>query len=78
MGLSKKIMNNLQIDKGCKFALECDWICKIPQNVLNLIFLSKHRWYFRKNFLTFWKIARASKVAEEWDWKSKKSQNVQS
>ena len=78
MALSKKIMNILQIAEGCKFAGECDWICKISKNIRNLVFLSKYRWYFRKNFLTFWKIARASKVAEECDWKSKNSQKVQS
>ena len=32
---------------------------------------------FDKN-LAFWKIARASKVAEECDWKSKNTQNVHS
>ena len=62
MGLSKKIMNNLQFDKGCKFALESDWICKILQNVRNLIFLSKHRWYFRKKFWRFEKLLEPAKL----------------
>ena len=29
MGLSKKIMNFLEIAKGCNFARECDWTGKI-------------------------------------------------
>ena len=51
MGISEKIMNLLQIAKGCKFARECDWICKISQNVQNLGFLSKERWFFQKKNL---------------------------
>ena len=71
-------MNILQIAKGCKFAGECDWICKISQNVQNLGFLSKERWFFQKKILTVLKMAKGSKFAVECDWKSKNSRNVQS
>ena len=78
MGISEKIMNFLQIAKGCKFAGECDWICKISQNVQILGFFSKERWFFQKEILTVLKMAKGSKFAVKWDWKSKNSRNVQS
>ena len=53
MGLSKKIMNFLQIAKGCKFAGECDWICNISQNVQNLGFFQKKDGFFKKNLEGF-------------------------
>ena len=71
-------MNILQIAKVCKFAGECDWICKISQNVQNLGFLSKERWFFQKEILTVLKMAQGSKFAVECDWKSKNFRNVQS
>ena len=71
-------MNILQIAKVCKFAGECDWIFKISQNVQNLGFLSKERWFFQKKILTVLKMAKGSKFAVECDWKSKNSRNVQS
>ena len=46
MGIPEKIMNFLQIAKGCKFAGDCDWICKISQNVQILGFFSKERCFF--------------------------------
>ena len=78
MSLSKKIMNILQNVKGCKFAGECDWICKISRNVQNLGFLSKERWFFQKKILTVLKMAKGSKFAVECDWISKNSRDVQS
>ena len=77
MSLSKKIMNILQIAKGCKFAVECDWICKISQNVQNLGFLSKERWFFQKKILTVLKMAKGSKFAVECDWNRKSFRKVQ-
>ena len=71
-------MKILQIAKGCKFAGECDWICKISQNVQNLGFLSKERWFFQKKILTVLKMAKGIKFAVECDWKSKNSRKVQS
>ena len=44
-------MNILQIAKVCKFAGECDWICKISQNVQNLGFLSKKKMVFSEKNL---------------------------
>ena len=53
MGISGKIMNFLQIPKGCKFAGECDWICKISQNVQILGFFFKRKMVFSKKFWRF-------------------------
>ena len=53
MRLSKKILNFLQIAKGCKFAGECDWICKISQNVQILGFFQKKDGFFKKNLDRF-------------------------
>ena len=51
MGISKKIMNFLQIAKGCKFPGECDWICKISPNVQNFGFFFKRKMVFSKKNL---------------------------
>ena len=48
MGIPEKIMNFLQIAKGCKFAGDCDWICKISQNVQILGFFQKKDVFFQK------------------------------
>ena len=48
IGLSKKIMNFLQIAEGCKFAGECDWNCNISQNVQNLGFFQKKDGFSKK------------------------------
>ena len=49
MGISKQIMNFLQIAKGCKFPGECDWICKISPNVQNFgFFFQKKDGFFKK------------------------------
>ena len=68
MGLSKKIMNFLQIAKGCKFAGECDWICNISRNVQNLGFFIKRKMVFSKKILRVLKMAKGSKFARECDW----------
>ena len=71
-------MNILQIAKVCKFAGECDWICKISQKRSKFGFFIKRKMVFSEKNLDGLKMAKGSKFAVECDWKSKNSRNVQS
>ena len=53
MGISEKIMNFLQIAKGCKFARECDWIGKILKTFEIWGFFSIDKWFFQKKLDVF-------------------------
>ena len=71
-------MSILKTANGSKFAVECNWFCKISQNVKNLWFLiNKNKWVFRNICEFSWKIAKSSKFALQWDWIGKIPQNVQ-
>ena len=76
----KKIMIFYKLLKVASLLENATEFARYPKTfkVKNLSFLQKIDGFFERKILTFWKIARASKVAEECDWKRKNSQKVQS
>ena len=72
----KKNSISQKTDKGSKFAVESDWISKISQNVLLLIFIKKKQIGFQKETI-FLKIFEHSKISVEGDWISDFFQHVQ-
>ena len=62
---------------GSKFAVECNWIGKIPQNVKNYVFFSKNIDLFFEKILDFLKSLKVANLRYKATEKSKTSQNVQ-
>ena len=62
---------------GSKFAVECNWISKISQNVKNYVFSLKNIDLFFEKNLDFLKSLKAANLRYKATEKSKTSQNVQ-
>ena len=75
IGCSRVWLSNFYSSNCFKFAVDCDWNCKISQNVPNSGFFSQIDRCFEKKS-RFLGIAKGSKFAVECDCNSEISQNV--